>query len=41
MDFADRLAEAGFVTETFRVSPEEEVTYGLLRDEWIYVARKP
>ena len=35
------LEEAGFAVETFRVSPEEEVRYGLLRDEWIYVARKP
>ena len=41
MDFADRLAEAGFVVETFRVTPEEEVQYGLLRTEWIYIARKP
>lgn len=41
LDFADRLAEAGFAVETFRVSPEEEVRYGLLRDEWIYIARKP
>jgi SAM-dependent methyltransferase len=41
LDFADRLAEAGFQVETFRVTPEDEVKYGLLRDEWIYVARKP
>lgn len=41
MDFAARLAEAGFKVETFRVSPEEEVKYGLLRDEWITIARKP
>lgn len=41
LDFAGRLAEAGFQVETFRVSPEEEVRYGLLRDEWIYIARKP
>jgi SAM-dependent methyltransferase len=41
LDFAGRLAEAGFTVETFRVSPEDEVRYGLLRDEWIYVARKP
>jgi 2-polyprenyl-3-methyl-5-hydroxy-6-metoxy-1,4-benzoquinol methylase len=41
LDFADRLAEAGFQVETFRVSPEEEVRYGLLRDEWITIARKP
>lgn len=41
LDFADRLTEAGFQVDTFRVSPEDEVKYGLLRDEWIYVARKP
>ena len=41
LDFADRLATAGFVVETFRMPPEEEVKYGLLRDEWIYVAAKP
>ncbi len=41
LDFAERLAGVGFVVETFRVSPEDEVKYGLLRDEWIYVARKP
>jgi SAM-dependent methyltransferase len=41
LDFADRLAEAGFWVTTFRVSPEEEVRYGLLRDEWAYIARKP
>jgi SAM-dependent methyltransferase len=40
LDFADRLAEAGFRVETFRMPPSEEVRYGLLRDEWIYIARK-
>ena len=40
LDFADRLTEAGFAVETFRMTPEEEVRYGLLRDEWLYVARK-
>jgi ubiquinone/menaquinone biosynthesis C-methylase UbiE len=40
-DFAERLSEVGFVVETFRMSPEEEVRYGLLRDEWIYIASKP
>ena len=40
LDFADRLAAAGFQVETFRVSPEDEVKYGLLRDEWIYVGRR-
>ncbi len=41
LDFADRLAEAGFRVETFRMPPEDEVVFGLLRDEWIYIARKP
>jgi SAM-dependent methyltransferase len=40
LDFAERLSEAGFIVETFRVSPGDEVKYGLLRDEWIYIARK-
>jgi SAM-dependent methyltransferase len=41
LDFADRLDEAGFRVETFRATPEQEVEYGLLRDEWLYIARKP
>ena len=41
LDFVDRLAEAGFQVETFRESPESEVKYGLLRDECLYLARKP
>ncbi|HEY8288244.1 MAG TPA: methyltransferase domain-containing protein [Acetobacteraceae bacterium] len=41
LDFTDRLAATGFRVETFRVTPPEEVHYGLLRDEWLYVARKP
>ncbi|HUA55221.1 MAG TPA: methyltransferase domain-containing protein [Candidatus Sulfotelmatobacter sp.] len=41
LDFADRLADAGFAVETFRMPPEDEVRYGLLRDEWIYIATKP
>jgi len=41
LDFAQRLEAAGFRVETFRVSPEDEVRYGLLRDEWITIARKP
>ena len=40
LDFASRLAEAGFIVETFRLSPDREVRYGLLRDEWLYVAHK-
>jgi SAM-dependent methyltransferase len=41
LDFTDRLAAAGFATEIFRLSPEQEVRYGLLRDEWLTVAHKP
>jgi SAM-dependent methyltransferase len=41
MDFADRLGAAGFAVETFRLPPEREPEYGLQRDEWIYIARKP
>jgi len=41
LDFTERLTEAGFHVETFRVSPEEEVRYGLLRDECIFIAAKP
>lgn len=41
LDFADRLTEAGFQVETFRMPPEDEVKYGLLRDEWLTIARKP
>ena len=41
LDFADRLAEVGFRTSIFRMSPQDEVRYGLLRDEWITIAEKP
>jgi len=41
LDFASRLQDAGFQTEIFRVSPEDEVRHGLLRDEWIYIAHRP
>ena len=41
LDFADKLAAVGFVAETFRMPPDQEVRYGLLRDEWIYIAAKP
>lgn len=40
LDFADRLEAAGFAVETFRMPPEQEARYGLLRDEWLYIARK-
>jgi len=41
LDFEDRLIDAGFVVERFRMAPDDEVRYGLLRDEWVYVAHKP
>jgi hypothetical protein len=40
LDFAERLVRAGFCVVTFRVSPEDEVRYGLLRDEWLMIAEK-
>ena len=40
LDFADRLADAGFRTESFRMSPQDEVRYGLLRYEWLTIAHK-
>ena len=39
-DFQRRLEAAGFKVESYRRSPEEEVKWGLLRDECIYVAWK-
>ena len=33
LDFAERLAEAGFAVETFRMPPEREVEFGLLRND--------
>ncbi len=41
LDFTDRLRHAGFAVDTFRMQPQDEVRYGLLRDEWIYIATKP
>jgi SAM-dependent methyltransferase len=41
LDFETRLQEAGFTTERFRLPPDQEVQYGLLRDEWITIAHKP
>jgi SAM-dependent methyltransferase len=40
-DFADRLRAVGFEVETFRLGPDDEVRYGLLRDEWLTVATRP
>jgi SAM-dependent methyltransferase len=39
--FAERLVTTGFFVATLRISPEDEVRYGLLRDEWLTIARKP
>ena len=41
LDFADRVAEAGFKVETYRVPPPVEVRYGLLPMEWLYIATRP
>lgn len=41
LDFADRLSEAGFAVENFRMTPPDEVTYGLLPMEWLYIATRP
>ncbi|MBV8457235.1 MAG: class I SAM-dependent methyltransferase [Acetobacteraceae bacterium] len=40
LDFETRLQDAGFTTERFRLPPDQEVKYGLLRDEWITIAYK-
>jgi SAM-dependent methyltransferase len=40
LDFADKLEGAGFSVETFRMPPDQEIRYGLLPDEWLYIARK-
>ncbi len=41
LDFADRLAAAGFVPATWRLPPDQEVRYGLLPTEWLILAAKP
>jgi SAM-dependent methyltransferase len=41
LDFTDRLGAVGFTTEIFRLPPDQEVRFGLLRDEWITIAHKP
>lgn len=41
LDFADRLRDAGFQVETFRMPPAMEVRFGLLPMEWLYVATRP
>jgi SAM-dependent methyltransferase len=39
-DFVRRLEDVGFRVETFRKAPEDEVRYGLLRDELLFIATK-
>lgn len=39
-DFKTKLEAAGFKVEEYRRAPHEEVKWGLLRDECIYVATK-
>jgi hypothetical protein len=39
-DFVRRLEDVGFRVETFRKAPEDEVRYGLLRDELLFIANK-
>lgn len=41
LDFAERLTRAGFVVGTYRMTPAEEVAFGLLPMEWLYVATRP
>ena len=38
LDLAERLGGVGFAMETFRMTPEETVWHGLLRDLRLYVA---
>lgn len=40
MDFADKLSEIGFKVDIFRLPEQEETKYGLLNNEFIYIARK-
>lgn len=41
LDFADRLGEAGFRVDTFRLPPPLEVRFSLLPMEWLYIASRP
>jgi SAM-dependent methyltransferase len=41
LDFTDRFAAVGFSVDTFRMIPPEEVIFGLLPIEWLYVATRP
>lgn len=39
-DFGKKLEDAGFRVEAYRRAPEEEVKWGLLRDECIFIGHK-
>lgn len=41
LDFADRLQDAGFQVETFRMTQPDEVRFSLLPMEWLYIATRP
>ena len=41
LDFVDRLRDVGFLVETYRMTPAQEVAFGLLPMEWLYVATRP
>ena len=41
LDFSQRLMDAGFSVETFRMPQHDEGRFGLLPDEWLYLAREP
>ena len=40
MDFGDKLKAVGFDVETYRLPEADETRYGLLNNEFIYIARK-
>lgn len=40
-DFPQRLEETGFAVRPWRLPPEEEPRYGLLRDDVLWIASKP
>ncbi len=40
-DFADLVRKAGFTVDIWRLAQDEEVRFGLLRDEALYLCTKP
>ncbi len=40
LDFTDRLTVAGFRAETFRMRPDQEVEFGLGRQEMMFIAHR-